>query len=213
MKTLNGSWLLIAGLIWFGVSASVAGGAEPKLRRDEDARAEKAKQGPTTEQKRDFLKEVFRRQLSNPKNLRDVEAKLDRMSPKQIDALVAELEQQQQQLAQQRLLQAQIELARAQAYRDYFMQLQQQRAYGGGGVGFAPVITWLPEGVTLGASAVVSPDRRYVRITAMPFFSSVPSVSTFNFRNGKSFPAQNINGSNSGSAPVRRERTWDDGRR
>ena len=49
-----------------------------------------------------------------------------------------------------------------------------------------PVITTLPEGINMSASAVVSADRRYVRITATPLFSSVPSVSTFNFATGGS---------------------------
>jgi len=53
------------------------------------------------------------------------------------------------------------------------------------GVGYAPIITWLSEGTSMGASAVVSPDRRYVRINAQPFFSYIPQVDTFNFYTGK----------------------------
>ncbi len=33
-------------------------------------------------------------------------------------------------------------------------------------------------------TAVVSADRRYVRITASPFFSGVSQVNTFNTTNG-----------------------------
>jgi len=51
--------------------------------------------------------------------------------------------------------------------------------------GFAPVITWLPSGTTLNVGAVVSPDRRYVRINAIPFFSQVGPVRTFNFKTGR----------------------------
>ena len=36
----------------------------------------------------------------------------------------------------------------------------------------------------MSASAVISADRRYVRINAVPFFSSIGPVSTFNFATG-----------------------------
>ena len=48
-------------------------------------------------------------------------------------------------------------------------------------VGFQPVITMLPQGASLSASAVVSGDRRYVRIGLTPFFSTIGNVDTFNF--------------------------------
>ena len=53
-----------------------------------------------------------------------------------------------------------------------------------GAVGYRPDITVLPEGAMLSAVAVISADRRYVRITAMPCFSSIGDVSTFNFATG-----------------------------
>ena len=49
------------------------------------------------------------------------------------------------------------------------------------GVGFQPVITLLPSGAVLAASAVISADRRYVRVTPSPLFSSIGEVSTFTF--------------------------------
>jgi hypothetical protein len=55
---------------------------------------------------------------------------------------------------------------------------------GGRGVGYRPVITTLPEGTNFQASAVISADRRYVRITSTPFFSLIGDVSTFNFATG-----------------------------
>jgi hypothetical protein len=55
---------------------------------------------------------------------------------------------------------------------------------GGRGVGYRPVITTLPEGTNFMASAVISADRRYVRITSTPFFSLIGDVSTFNFATG-----------------------------
>jgi hypothetical protein len=58
--------------------------------------------------------------------------------------------------------------------------------YGGGrSVGYRPVITTLPTGTSLSAGAVVSPDRRYVRINAMPFFSNVGPVYTYNLKTGQ----------------------------
>jgi len=54
----------------------------------------------------------------------------------------------------------------------------------GNAVGYQPVITTLSEGAQMSASAVISADRRYVRINAVPFFSSIGPVSTFNFATG-----------------------------
>ncbi|MEN6452366.1 MAG: hypothetical protein ABFC96_17900, partial [Thermoguttaceae bacterium] len=56
--------------------------------------------------------------------------------------------------------------------------------WGGGAVGYQPVITILPEGASMSALAVVSADRRYVRITAAPMFSGIAKVDTFNMASG-----------------------------
>ncbi|MEY3206599.1 MAG: hypothetical protein RLZZ21_2930, partial [Planctomycetota bacterium] len=53
-----------------------------------------------------------------------------------------------------------------------------------GPVGNQPVITTLPEGVNATFRAVVSHDRRYVRVTATPLFSGIGNVTTFNFSGG-----------------------------
>jgi hypothetical protein len=53
-----------------------------------------------------------------------------------------------------------------------------------GAVGYQPVITTLPEGTNMFAQAVVSADRRYVRVTATPLFSGVGQVTQFNFSGG-----------------------------
>ena len=45
----------------------------------------------------------------------------------------------------------------------------------------APVIVVLAEGTTLSVQAVVSPDRRYVRLTLVPFFSEIRDVNEFTF--------------------------------
>ena len=44
-----------------------------------------------------------------------------------------------------------------------------------------PVIVVLSEGTSLSVQAVVSPDRRFVRLTVVPFFSRIGDVETFTF--------------------------------
>ena len=58
----------------------------------------------------------------------------------------------------------------------------------GGSVGFMPIVISLPEGTQLVAQAVVSADRRYVRISASPAFTGIGNVTTFTFA-GSSEPA------------------------
>lgn len=61
-------------------------------------------------------------------------------------------------------------------------------AGGGGGfgfgqrsaaVGYTPVVTMVNEGIRMSAMATVSGDRRYVRINAIPIFSTITDVFTF----------------------------------
>jgi hypothetical protein len=54
-------------------------------------------------------------------------------------------------------------------------------AGGFGAVGYQPVISILSEGVALSALAVVSGDRRYVRLSLAPVFSTITGVNTFSF--------------------------------
>lgn len=49
-----------------------------------------------------------------------------------------------------------------------------------------PVVVVLSEGTSLSVQAVVSPDRRFVRLTLIPFFSSIGDVSTFTFNGRRS---------------------------
>lgn len=53
-----------------------------------------------------------------------------------------------------------------------------------GAVGYQPVIITLPEGTNLMANAVISADRRYVRVTCVPLFSGVAEVNVFNTSTG-----------------------------
>jgi hypothetical protein len=52
----------------------------------------------------------------------------------------------------------------------------------GGGVGYMPIVQAIPSGTNLMANAVVSGDRRYVRVFSMPMFmgvdSSIPTFDT-----------------------------------
>jgi len=56
---------------------------------------------------------------------------------------------------------------------------------GAGAVGYQPTITTLSEGVTLSAQAVVSADRRYVRLSLAPAFTAVTGVESFTFLSGQ----------------------------
>lgn len=50
------------------------------------------------------------------------------------------------------------------------------------GVGFQPVVGLIGEGVSLTATAVVSPDRRFVRLSVAPFFNTLREIQTFSFQ-------------------------------
>jgi hypothetical protein len=51
-------------------------------------------------------------------------------------------------------------------------------------VGYQPVIHSFPTGAGMSALAVISADRRYVRITSFPIFSQIGQVATFNTTSG-----------------------------
>lgn len=51
-------------------------------------------------------------------------------------------------------------------------------------VGFQPIISVVPEGVQMTVQAVVSADRRYVRLSLLPFFTTITDVFTFSFVSG-----------------------------
>jgi hypothetical protein len=75
------------------------------------------------------------------------------------------------------------------AFRDLAVARNLQRRglpfFRNGAVGYQPVIQTLPEGTNMSVTAVVSADRRYVRITPTPLFSTIPQVDTFNFASGQ----------------------------
>jgi hypothetical protein len=52
-----------------------------------------------------------------------------------------------------------------------------------GAVAVAPQVTVIPEGTSLTSQAVISDDRRYVRLSVAPVFSNITDVFTFNYLN------------------------------
>ncbi len=66
--------------------------------------------------------------------------------------------------------------------RERRRQLRRRRR---GAVGYRVTPTILPEGTALSATGVVSGDRRYVRITAFPFFSGIGDVTVFDVSGGQ----------------------------
>ena len=125
----------------------------------------------TVQQKRAWLYENLVGPVEDPQLAQAYTQKLAAMNMAQLDATIASY--QQQLLYRQRLLAQQ-------------QQLLQNRRGRSGSAGFRPIVTWLPTGTNLTASAIVSPDRRYVRMSLAPFFSSIPRVDTFNYRTGQS---------------------------
>jgi hypothetical protein len=71
-----------------------------------------------------------------------------------------------------------------------------------GAVGFQPIIQTLSEGATFGATAIVSPDRRYVRMGLNPVFSNITDVFTFSFFGGVGNQNQGGQGAQGGGQPV-----------
>ena len=67
-----------------------------------------------------------------------------------------------------------------------------------GAVGYQPIIITLPVGGSLSATAVISADRRYVRVTPMPLFSGIGQVSTFNTATGQGTTQSGGNAGNQG---------------
>ncbi|MFP6620587.1 MAG: hypothetical protein VB877_14670 [Pirellulaceae bacterium] len=126
----------------------------------------------TNQQKRAWIYERLVAPVQNAALAQAYTAKLAAMNGGQLDQTIAsyqrQLSYQQQLVYQQRLLQQQ---------QQYRQRLLQQN-------GFRPIVTWLPTGTNFSASAVVSADRRHVRMSLAPFFSSIPRVDTFNYSTG-----------------------------
>jgi hypothetical protein len=81
----------------------------------------------------------------------------------------------------ERLVQNSRESRRAEAE---FVEGRRRAPGGPGSPGYQPVITVLSEGVQNTAMAVISGDRRYVRLTMQPMFTAITDVNTFTFFTG-----------------------------
>ncbi len=68
-----------------------------------------------------------------------------------------------------------------------------------GAVGFQPIIQTISDGPSLIATAVVSADRRYVRIGAAPSFNTIGEVQTFTFAGQAQPVEENGDGGNGGA--------------
>ncbi len=154
----------------------------------------------STAEKRRWLREQLSNGVKDKRELLVLQGKVDQLTPKQVDVLTnAVLAQQlpgndpqqqaQQQLQQfdqeqqQLLQQANQEVARLQFLRQT-LENELWLRNAGYGVGYMPVVTWLPEGTWFGAGANISPDGRYVQVNANPYYSSVGPVYTYNLNNG-----------------------------
>ena len=154
-------------------------------------------QEDSLEAKRQFVRTSMIREFADSLNenlVAEIDRKVAAMSPARIEQLAENYQKRAQAQQDAQSGEAYLEAVRDQATRDaLILKYQQQLAAsrnanrGFGNPGFAPVITTLPSGPQLGASAVVSPDRRYVRMNLQPFFSSVGPVQTFTFQNPTPF--------------------------
>ncbi|HEX3725099.1 MAG TPA: hypothetical protein VHV08_02605, partial [Pirellulales bacterium] len=65
---------------------------------------------------------------------------------------------------------------------------------------YQPVITVLSEGTALTVQAVISNDRRFVRLTVTPFFSTIGDVTNFTFSGSHTTTANSSSSQSSGSS-------------
>lgn len=65
---------------------------------------------------------------------------------------------------------------------------------------YQPVITVLSEGTALSVQAVISNDRRFVRLTVVPFFSQIGDVQEFTFSGSKTTTSNTSNSSSTGGS-------------
>lgn len=72
---------------------------------------------------------------------------------------------------------------------------------------FQPVIVVLSEGTFLTVQAVVSPDRRFVRLTLVPFFSTIGDVQEFTFTGSSTTINNSSNATDGDDAAVEEEET------
>ena len=54
---------------------------------------------------------------------------------------------------------------------------------------YAPIIQWFPQGIQFNANAMITPDRRHVRMNLNPIFSSLGPIRQYNMVNGAYYHA------------------------
>ncbi|MEX2175356.1 MAG: hypothetical protein WD872_13420, partial [Pirellulaceae bacterium] len=139
--------------------------------------------------------EMFREQIEMKENIAAVDFKVHEGRRK--DALpevqVANVVKVQNAVNRAVLAQQLAAMDDSEAARDFAASLALARRSGlgrpffrRGAVGYSVTPTIIPEGASMAAVAVISADRRYVRITPEPFFSQITEVSTFNIVTGGS---------------------------
>ena len=173
---------LVVPIGQFAVSGEGQYYPQPPNAHAQQAEAERPpeKDAPTAV-KRAWLREQMLREFRGTGRSSEVEYAIAGMPPERIDRLVEVYKKRPAWYEEEMLAESRARLAQTKAYRDYLARVYQARraAAGRRSVGYAPVIVTLPEGASLAASAIVSPDRRYVRITASPFFSGITGMRTF----------------------------------
>ena len=70
-----------------------------------------------------------------------------------------------------------------QTIRPFVLSLQP--TVGAFSVGFTPQIGFIPDGISLTVTAVISADRRFVRLALAPFFNNLIDLQTFSFLGGQ----------------------------
>jgi hypothetical protein len=140
-----------------------------------------------------FVKQAGREMFKSAADWQNWCAQVERMQRGQINGLQNILNPQQRVLLGQRQQQM-----NSWIYRQWLVQQMwlQQNAFGAmpfGGlpwnfrqpqVAYMPIVSWLPQGTQLTANAVVSPDRRHVRMSLNSIFSSIGPVYHYNMNNG-----------------------------
>ncbi|MEZ6055376.1 MAG: hypothetical protein R3C01_01605 [Planctomycetaceae bacterium] len=107
-----------------------------------------------------------------------------RTTPRQVSTARIDLPREPKKFAGQKQIGRGVILQTAAEFEADRAEAATRRFQRAGAFGFNPVITLIPDGITMTAAPIISPDRRYVRIAINPIFSTVTSVSTFSFLNG-----------------------------
>ncbi len=172
--------LLVGWLIW---STTLVAGSQASPFETPDSQTEMPR--PDIQEQRDWLREQLVLGVSAPRQIRRLQAHVDQLPPQRIELLTRIA------LAQQIPEEAVgVRRARLEAQRARWLRgvLEEDLWWRRPAIGYMPVITWLPEGTSLGAGAVVSPDGRYVRVSPSPMFSRIGPVYTYNLQTGETRP-------------------------